>query len=58
LGAEAVFLTNSLRLLAPVTAIGDTAFPAAAGHPAVRRLMAALRTRVAQSCGVAEDVVA
>ncbi|MEE7451094.1 class IV aminotransferase [Methylobacterium radiotolerans] len=57
LGAEAVFLTNSLRLLAPVTAIGDTPFPGA-GHPAVRRLMAALRARVARSCGVAEDVVA
>lgn len=57
LGAEAVFLTNSLRLLAPVTAIGDTPFPGA-GHPAVGRLMAALRARVARSCGVAEDVVA
>lgn len=61
LGAEAVFLTNSLRLLAPVTAIGDTAFPSAgpgAGHPAVTRLVAALRARVAQACGVTEDAVA
>ncbi len=57
LGAEAVFLTNSLRLLAPVTAIGDKGFPGA-GHPAVAGLMAALRARVAQSCGVAEEVVA
>ncbi|MEE7506637.1 aminotransferase class IV [Methylobacterium mesophilicum] len=57
LGAEAVFLTNSLRLLAPVTAVGDTAFPGA-GHPAVSRLVAALRARVAQACGVAEDMVA
>ena len=56
-GAEAVFLTNSLRLLAPVTAIGDTALDSA-GHPAVARLMAALRTRVARACGVAEDRVA
>jgi branched-chain amino acid aminotransferase len=39
--AEAVVLTNSLRLLAPVTAIGDTAF-ASARHPAVARLSAAL----------------
>jgi len=57
LGAEAVFLTNSLRLLAPVTAIGDAAFPGA-GRATVTRLTAALRARVAQSCGVAEDVVA
>jgi branched-chain amino acid aminotransferase len=56
-GAEAVFLTNSLRLLAPVTAIGDTALDSA-GHPAVARLMAAIRTRVAHACGVAEDRVA
>jgi len=56
-GAEAVFLTNSLRLLAPVTAIGDTALDSA-GHPAVARLMAVLRTRVARACGVAEDRVA
>ena len=57
LGADAVFLTNSLRLLAPVTAIGDTTFPGA-GHEAVASLMAALRARVARSCGVAEDRVA
>ena len=57
LGAEAVFLTNSLRLLAPVTAIGDPAL-ASDGHPAVGRLKAALRARVAQSCGVTEDAVA
>jgi branched-chain amino acid aminotransferase len=57
LGAEAVVLTNSLRLLAPVTAIGDVAFPGAA-HPAVARLAAALRARVARACGVPEDVVA
>lgn len=57
LGADAVFLTNSLRLLAPVTAIGDKAFPGA-GHAAVASLMAALRARVAQACGVTEEVVA
>ena len=57
LGAEAVFLTNSLRLLAPVTAIGDRAFPGA-GDPASARLMAALRARVARACGVSEDGVA
>lgn len=57
LGAEAVFLTNSLRLLAPVIAIGEAAFPGA-GHPVVTRLISALRARVARSCGVAEDAVA
>jgi branched-chain amino acid aminotransferase len=55
--AEAVVLTNSLRLLAPVTAIGDTAF-ASARHPAVARLSAALTASVAEACGVATDVVA
>ncbi|WP_267426210.1 aminotransferase class IV [Methylobacterium sp. GC_Met_2] len=57
LGADAVVLTNSLRLLSPVTAIGDNAFPGA-GHEAVASLMAALRARVAQTCGVAEETVA
>ena len=57
LGADAVFLTNSLRLLAPVTALGDKAFPGA-GHPTVACLMAALRARVAQACNVTEDRVA
>jgi branched-chain amino acid aminotransferase len=56
LGAEAVFVTNSLRLLAPVTAIGATAF-ASAEHPGVARLMAALRTALARACGVTEDKV-
>ncbi|KQP68869.1 aminotransferase class IV [Methylobacterium sp. Leaf112] len=40
LGAEAVFLTNSLRGLAPVRAVGATAF---AEHPAVTALSEALR---------------
>jgi branched-chain amino acid aminotransferase len=57
LGAEAVFLTNSLRLLAPVTAVGDRTF-ASAGDAAVTRLTAALRASVARACGVAEDAVA
>ena len=56
-GAEAVFLTNSLRLLAPVTAVGDTAI-GSLGHAAVARLTAALRARVARVCGVAEAEVA
>ncbi|MFD0938037.1 aminotransferase class IV, partial [Methylobacterium trifolii] len=55
--ADAVFLTNSLRLLAPVQAVGKTDF-ASATHPAVIRLTAALRAEVARSCGVSEDRVA
>ena len=39
LAAEAVFLTNSLRGLAPVTAIGSTAF-ASPSHPVVSALIA------------------
>jgi branched-chain amino acid aminotransferase len=42
LRAEAVFVTNSLRGLAPVTAIGSTVF-ASAGHQAVAALVADLR---------------
>ena len=62
--ADAVFVTNSLRLIAPVTAIGDpghgdpggdTAY--AGGHPVLMRLMAALRDRVAAACGVSPNVV-
>ena len=56
LGAEAVILTNSLRLVAPVAAIGETEF-ASAGHPAVERLGAALRAAVSRSCGIGEDRV-
>lgn len=56
LGAEAVCVTNSLRLLAPVTAIGATGF-ASSEHPAVARLVTALRAAIARACGVAEDRV-
>ncbi|KQO70594.1 aminotransferase class IV [Methylobacterium sp. Leaf88] len=42
LRADAVFVTNSLRGLAPVTAIGETAF-ASADHPIVAALIADLR---------------
>lgn len=57
LRADAVFLTNSLRLLAPVRAVGTTPF-ASADHPGLGRLIDALRARVAESCGVAEPAVA
>lgn len=46
LAADAVFLTNSLRLIAPVRAIGGTTL-ASAEHPGLARLGAALAERVA-----------
>ncbi|TXM88590.1 aminotransferase class IV [Methylobacterium sp. WL116] len=54
--ADAVLVTNSLRLVAPVAAIGDTAY--ATDHPVLMRLIAALRDRVAAECGVPASVVA
>ncbi len=54
--AEAVFVTNSLRLIAPVAAIGTTTYDSA-GHAGVRRLWAALREAVAASCGVEPDAL-
>ncbi|MEA1834675.1 aminotransferase class IV [Methylobacterium durans] len=50
MGADSVFLTNSLRLVAPVAAIGERAF-ASAGHPAFADLREALRRRIAAECG-------
>ena len=55
--AEAVFVTNSLRLLAPVTAVGETAYDSA-GHPAFALLREALRGAVAQACGLTPEDVA
>ena len=49
LRADAVFLTNSLRLLAPVGAIGETGF-ASAAHPGLGRLTDALRARLEAAC--------
>ncbi len=49
LSADAVFLTNSLRLIAPVRAIGETPF-GSAEHPGLARLVAALAERVTASC--------
>ncbi|MGU3537630.1 aminotransferase class IV [Methylobacterium sp. A54F] len=56
-GADAVFVTNSLRLLAPVTAIAEAAFPSER-HPAVLRLASALRADLAAACGIAPEAVA
>ena len=54
LAAEAVLMTNSLRGLSPVTAIGTTAFPG--GHETVAALSHALRRPIAEECGVAPEV--
>jgi len=54
--AEAVFVTNSLRLIAPVTAIGGTTYDSA-GHATVQSLWAALRAAVAASCGVEPEAL-
>lgn len=54
--AEALFVTNSLRLLAPVTALGARAYDSA-GHATVRRLCAALRAAVVESCGVGPEAL-
>jgi len=55
--AEAVYLTNSLRLLAPVEAIGGRAV-ASAAHPATKTLRAVLTAAVAESCSVPPEAVA
>lgn len=54
--AEALFVTNSLRLLAPVTALGARVYDSA-GHDTVRRLCAALRAAVAEACGVEAEAL-
>lgn len=54
--AEAVFATNALRLLAPVTAIGATHY-ASAQHPIVARLREALSRAVCESCDAPLDVL-
>lgn len=55
-GADAVILTNSLRLVGPVTAIGDRALDSA-GNATVARLSQAIREAVAASCKVAPETV-
>ncbi len=50
LKADAIFVTNSLRLLAPCRAIDGQAF-ASAAHPAVIKLQEALRAAVVAECG-------
>ncbi|KAB0682835.1 aminotransferase class IV [Aureimonas leprariae] len=50
LAADAVFVTSSLRLLAPATAIGGEAL-AVRGGSTLRRLAALLREAIAAECG-------
>ena len=47
--ADAVFLTNSVRLVQPVQALDDAALPAS---PYASRVLAALGDRIAAECGV------
>jgi len=54
LAAEAVVMTNSLRGLSTVTAIGTTAFPGA--HGTIAALSRALRLLIAEECGVPPEV--
>ena len=56
-GAQAVFVTNSLRLLAPVATVGETAYDSA-GHPAFQALRQAVRGAVANACAVPPEEVA
>lgn len=55
-GAEAVFVTNSLRLIAPVTAIDAWTFDSQ-GHPAFPLLRDALRQAACASCGAPPDAL-
>ena len=52
--ADAVFLTNSVRLVRPVTAIGDRAIPSS---PWASRVMERLAARVAASSGLGDDAL-
>ncbi|MGG3815393.1 aminotransferase class IV, partial [Methylorubrum rhodesianum] len=54
--AEAMFVTNSLRLLAPVSALGARAYDSA-GHPALQRLCGAVRAAVAEACGIEAEAL-
>jgi branched-chain amino acid aminotransferase len=54
--ADAVILTNSLRLLAPVETVGATGFGSAT-NPTVARLAEALGRAVARDCGVAVETL-
>jgi len=48
--AEAIFMTNSLRLLAPVSRIGDRVF-ASANHEIILSLQDFLRRDIERECG-------
>lgn len=50
-GADAVFLTNSVRFVLPVTALGERALPAG-GEAIARRVLDVVLDDVARQCGV------
>lgn len=56
LEADAVILTNSLRLVSPVTAIGERLLDSLE-NPAVAALSQAIRDAVAASCEVTPETV-
>lgn len=56
LTAEAIFVTNSLRLLARVTAVGDRNIPLV-GSDIPGRIASAITETVARSCGVPTETV-
>jgi branched-chain amino acid aminotransferase len=51
LEADAVFVTNSLRLVAPCRALDDTVFRSL-DHPLIKKLQTALRSAILAECGV------
>ncbi|MBL9059616.1 MAG: aminotransferase class IV [Mangrovicoccus sp.] len=53
--ADAILVTSSLRLIAPVTHLGPLALPPL--PPVVAALAARLRTAIAADCGVTPDLV-
>ncbi|WP_152047089.1 aminotransferase class IV [Aureimonas psammosilenae] len=50
--ADALFLTNSLRLLAPVSALGQHVFPPGPATSTLRRLAEILCDDIEESCGL------
>jgi branched-chain amino acid aminotransferase len=53
-GADAMFLTNSVRFLRPVTALDGREL---AGHPATNQLVTALKARLAAECGTPSTLI-
>jgi branched-chain amino acid aminotransferase len=56
-GVDALFVTNSLRLAAPVPHLGTTPIRSL-GNPVVARIVEALKARLAEECGVPPGTLA